>query len=171
MWPRVSSRWPHEKPISDLHVWYQEIGASFRNFDRQHNVALATKLRRQEIWAIIRNFDQQHHIALATRFWCQEIWVSHRYLNFQHRVTLLTRVWQVLPTRPYRTTQEDDMDTRSTNGNDKYYDSSVPGSYSEISGYVKNIKNQKNRKLGHCHKIQSPYTNLLDWISNADKQL
>ena len=35
---------------------------------------------------------------------------------------------------------------RNTNGHNKYYDSSVPGSYSGISGYIKNNKSSKNAK-------------------------
>ena len=38
------------------------------------------------------------------------------------------------------------MDTRRMNGNDKYYDSSVAGSYSGISGFIKNNKTSKKTK-------------------------
>ena len=38
------------------------------------------------------------------------------------------------------------MYTGSMNGNNKYYDSGVPGSYSGISGFIKNNKTTKNPK-------------------------
>ena len=42
--------------------------------------------------------------------------------------------------------QKDVVNSKNKNFGNKYYDASVPGSYSGLSGFVKNTKNLKNTK-------------------------
>ena len=49
-------------------------------------------------------------------------------------------------THPYRVAQDYMHTRRTTNDIIKYYDSSVPGSYSGINGFIKNNKTSKNAK-------------------------